>query len=313
MLSKATSSRKRRVDGILLLDKPAGPSSNQALQHVKRLFCAMKAGHAGTLDPLATGLLPLLFGEATKFASYLSDAHKAYEATILLGVTTSTGDLAGEILERRIVDAAPGVIASVVARFVGAIPQVPPMHSAIKQAGTPLYELARRGQVVSRVARTILIEELSLGRIAGDELDICVRCSKGTYIRVLAEDIGTALGCGATLKRLRRVSVGGFDISRAVSLEALEAADEVDRLRLLLPVDAGLEHLPSLVVSADQAESIFMGRQVPVAPQCASEGITRLYRMETAAFLGLGQVSEGRVQPVRLVNVPEHENVLRRQ
>jgi len=304
-------SRKRRIDGLLLLDKPAGPSSNQALQRVKRLFGALKAGHAGTLDPLATGLIPVLFGEATKFASYLSDAHKSYEATLLLGVTTSTGDLAGDVTERRAVNVKHDLVAATVARFAGAVSQVPPMHSAIKQAGTPLYELARRGEVVSRTPRTVHIEEISVIGIEDDEVNIRVRCSKGTYIRVLAEDIGAALGCGATLKRLRRLSVGCFDVSQAVDLDVIEAADEVGRLRMLLPCDAGLRHLPSLLLSSTQAESLQMGRRVQAAPEAVPDGIARLYHMETAAFLGLGDISEGWVQPVRLVSAPQHENVLR--
>ena len=292
---------RRWIDGVLLLDKPVGPSSNQVLQRVKRIFNARKAGHAGTLDPLATGLLPVLFGEATKFASYLSDAYKTYDATILLGVTTSTGDLAGEVLQRMDAPVSAELVRAAVRQFVGEITQVPPMHSAIKVHGTPLYALARRGEVVPREPRTVYISELSLLRFHGDELDICVRCSKGTYIRVLAEDIGRALGCGATLKNLRRTAVDGFRADAAISLDALEALDEAQRLDHLLGIDALVLHLPAIRLNPGDVTLVRQGQAVSVGGTLAEEQVARLYDADSGEFLGLGRMLKGSAQPIRLI------------
>ncbi len=288
------------VDGILLLDKPSGPSSNQALQRAKRLLCARKAGHAGTLDPLATGLLPLLFGEATKFAAYLSDAYKTYEAEILLGLTTSSGDVTGEIVARRSVDLSPDRLTGVLSRFIGEIEQIPPMHSAIKIGGVPLYKLAHRGETVARTARRVVIEELNLLSTEGDLLRLRVRCSKGTYVRVLAQDIGEALGCGGTLRQLRRTSVGTFDVEDATTFETLERLDPTQRVGRLLPPDAGLDHVPAVHVAADLVSSLYQGREVDV--RAPISGVARAYALEDGAFLGLGEVTEGRLRPIRLVN-----------
>lgn len=300
-MSGARPEADRAPDGILLLDKPAGPSSNQALQHAKRLFGARKAGHAGTLDPLATGLLPILFGEATKFAAYLSNAFKVYEATLLLGTRTTTGDLAGEIIEQRPACVTPQALESVAARFRGAISQIPPMHSALKLGGRPLYELARRGQVVERAARQVHIDELVVCALRSCEVDIRVRCSKGTYIRVLAEDIGAALGCGASLKSLRRTGVGPFEISAAFSFDEVQAASAVERLRMPCPIDAGLTHIPKLTLDADEAKRLSQGQTLALAPARATDGTVRLYEAAGGRFIGLGVCAAGVVRPLRLV------------
>jgi len=290
----------RDLDGILLLDKPAGPSSNQAMQCARRILAARKAGHAGTLDPLATGLLPILLGEATKFAGYVADAHKVYEATILLGVTTATGDLAGDVLARQPVNVSSQLIREVTAKFLGDIMQVPPMHSALKVNGRALYELARRGETIERAERQVTIAELSVGELRGDEFDIRVRCSKGTYIRVLAEDIGRALGCGATLKRLRRTSVGPFDIGTAVTLETLEQSGSACNESLLLPVDAAIAHLPEMRLDSSAADRVQNGQMVVANCESAVNRV-RLYDAQSSRFIGLGEVVAGTLYPRRLV------------
>jgi tRNA pseudouridine55 synthase len=290
----------RDLDGILLLDKPAGPSSNQAMQRARRILAARKAGHAGTLDPLATGLLPILLGEATKFARYVADAHKVYEATILLGVTTATGDLAGDVLARQAVNVSSQLIHEVAAKFLGDIIQVPPMHSALKVKGRALYKLARRGETIERAERRVTIAELSVGEVRGDEFDIWVRCSKGTYIRVLAEDIGRALGCGATLKRLRRTSVGPFDIGTAVTLDTLEKFGSACNERFLLPVDAAITELPELRLDSSAAERVQNGQTVAANCELAVARV-RLYDAQSRRFIGLGEVVAGTLYPRRLV------------
>jgi tRNA pseudouridine55 synthase len=267
------------------------------------LFGARKAGHAGTLDPLATGLLPILFGEATKFASYSADASKEYEATILLGVRTSTGDVTGEILEQRPVRCSGPALDAVLDRFRGTIQQTPPMHSALKRDGQPLYRMARRGEVVHREPRTVRIDELVLlGEIRGDEIVLRVACSKGTYIRVLAEDIGAALGCGGTLKCLRRTRVGSFRVGHGFSLEALEGMLAHERTTTLLPIDAGLDALPELAISAEQAAHICRGQPVGIPQSCMTERTFRLYGKPSGSFLGLGEASGGTLRALRLVS-----------
>lgn len=304
--------KKCRVDGILLLDKPCGPSSNQALQHAKRLYGALKAGHAGTLDPLASGLLPVLFGEATKFSSYLLDSQKTYEATVQLGIRTTTGDVTGEVIERHAVECTDAAIACVIDAFVGPMLQTPPMHSAIKQGGVPLYRLARRGEVVEREPRSIVIHSLRATRISGDEIDIEVSCSKGTYIRVLAEDIGARLGCGATIKHLRRTAVGAFDVAAASTFEQIEASGSDATRRLLLPVDAGLKHLPRQSVSHANAARLGQGQAVEAPGPCSFENEPiRVYDVESGRFLGIAGVREGLLQPLRLVLASGQENDLR--
>ena len=237
---------RRRLDAALLLDKPVGLSSNAALQAAKRLYRAAKAGHAGTLDPLASGLLLVLFGDATKFARPQLDADKSYLATVQLGVTTTTGDAEGEVVERRTVSVSAPQIEAALEKFRGSIWQVPPMYSALKLEGKPLYLLARQGKVVERRPRTIEIRELEQVSLRRDLLELRVRCSKGTYVRTLAEDIGRALGTGAHLAALRRTAAGGLSVDGATSLEALAAMPEDERERRLLPLETLLSDLPRL-------------------------------------------------------------------
>jgi tRNA pseudouridine55 synthase len=271
---------------VLLLDKPVRISSNHALQAVKRLYRAEKAGHAGTLDPLASGLLPVLLGDATRFSGYLLDAPKCYEAEIRLGVTTATADAEGEVIERKAVSAGRDQIAAVIARFVGTQTQVPPMYSALKRDGTPLYVLARRGETVEREPRTIQIQSIDLLSIAGDRLGIRVACSKGTYIRTLAEDIGAALGCGAHLSALRRTATGAFDLAQATTLDALAAMDEEARDALLRPADAILGQLPRIELD-EAAEARFChGQPIPAAR--IPPGVCRVYGVG-GRFLGLAE------------------------
>lgn len=296
---------KRRVDGILLFDKPVGPSSNQALQWVKRLFEAEKAGHTGTLDPFASGLLPVMFGEATKFSSFLLDASKEYEATLLLGISTSTGDITGEVLERRPVLLKDEDVREVASSFVGEQWQTPPMHSALKRAGVPLYELARRGMVVEREPRRITIEELVVTRIEGAQCDIRVRCSKGTYVRVLGEEMGKALGCGASLGALRRTAVWPFHVRDSRGSDELEAMRIEDRVCRLLPIDAGLEHLPRLDLDSDSVRRMRLGQGLRQGTgDTRNLPVVRLYDADSKGFVGLGRLIDNDLSPVRLV-VPE--------
>lgn len=237
------------LDGVLLLDKPLGLSSNDALIKAKRLLQALKAGHTGTLDPLATGLLPLCFGEATKFSQDLLEADKTYEARVRLGETTTTGDAEGEVLLTRDVTVDEAAIRAVLPQFTGPISQVPPMYSALKRDGKPLYEYARAGQTVEREARDITIHSLELLECSlpdAPEFTFRVTCSKGTYVRTLAEDIGEALGCGAHLRALRRTAVGPLTLDGAVTLEDLSAIDQPQRVEKLAPVDALLKTLPTV-------------------------------------------------------------------
>lgn len=239
--------RKREpVHGVLLLDKPAGMSSTQALAKAKWLLNAEKAGHTGTLDPFATGLLPLCFGEATKFAQDLLEADKTYEATVLLGQTTTTGDTEGELVETRPVHIGRTEVEAVLAQFRGPIAQVPPMYSALKRDGKPLYEYARAGVTLEREARAVTIHALELLEFAPPALKLRVSCSKGTYVRVLGEDIGRALGCGAHLTALRRTGIASLSLDDACSLERLASAQPQARLPMLLPVDALASTLPAV-------------------------------------------------------------------
>ncbi len=238
---------------MLLLDKPHGISSNAALRSAQRLYGAAKAGHTGTLDPLATGLLPLCFGEATKFSQVLLHAEKTYLARMRLGVTTTTGDLEGEVTGRAAVAVTGDQLEAVLQHFVGEIVQVPPMYSAIKKDGQPLYKLARAGHDLPRTPRTVVVKSLSLLHTAGEEIELTVTCSKGTYIRVLAEDIGRELGCGACLSALRRTAVGSFALNGgAVTLPQLEALTPQQRDPLLLPSDTLVASLPRFDLDADQ-------------------------------------------------------------
>jgi tRNA pseudouridine55 synthase len=291
---------RRTLDGVLLLDKPAGISSNAALQQAKRLLGAAKAGHAGTLDPLASGLLPLLFGEATKFARFALDSDKTYVAEVRLGVTTATGDAEGEVLERRPVDADDARVAQALERFRGELSQVPPMHSALKRGGRPLYELARAGRTVPREARRVVIHELALLGRAGESLELRVRCSKGTYVRRLAEEIGAALGTGAHLAALRRTAAGGYRVAEAVDLARLQALDDAGRRARLLPPASLLAGLPQVELDAVQAASFALGQAVGAPAQGAS-GYCRVLA-SGGALLGVGNAGrDGRLRPVRLL------------
>ena len=289
-----------RVDGVLLLDKPRGMTSNAALQVARRLFSAAKAGHTGTLDPLATGLLPLCFGEATKFSTDLFAADKTYEAEICFGMTTTTGDTEGEVQVCRSVDFDRSTLEAVLERFRGRIPQIPPMYSALKRDGQPLYKLARQGLTVGREAREVDIGELALQDHIADRCRLRIRCSKGTYIRTLAEDIGQALGCGAHLVALRRVAVGGLSIAQAVTLDALEALPEDQRQGRLLPLDALLRSLPE--VRLDEARAWRFTHGNPVVVKEAVQGECRVYAEK--GLLGVGHAdAAGIVRPRRLVGV----------
>ena len=290
----------KQVDGVLLLDKPLGLTSNDALQKARRLFSAAKGGHTGTLDPLATGLLPLCFGEATKFSADLLDADKTYEAVLKLGVTTDSGDAEGAVTGTVAVDVAESDIFSVLPRFIGNIQQIPPMHSALKRNGRPLYELARQGIEVERAPRAVTIHAIDCLVIAGDMLTLRVACSKGTYIRVLAADIGQALGCGAHLAALRRTAVGDLDLAGAVTLAELEALDEAGRAGRLQPVDALLQSLPIMTVEGEAAERFRHGNPVDLHPGLA--GKIRVYA--GGRLIGVGEPgSDGRLWPKRLVQL----------
>lgn len=300
--------RGRNVNGVLLLDKPVGITSNAALQIVKRLFNANKAGHTGSLDPLASGLLPLCLGEATKISGFLLSADKSYRAVCKLGVVTDSADADGEIRETRPVgQITPARVQEVLESFLGKTNQIPPMHSAIKRDGMPLYKLAHQGIVVEREPREITIHELKLVRFEGDELEIDVRCSKGTYIRTLAEDIGEALGCGAHIAALCRTGFGALDDFEMHSLESLETICEQEGVagldKLLLPMESMLPDWPEVQLSADASFYLSQGQAVFV-PQIKDRGWVRLYGLEKR-FLGLGTVlDDGRVAPKRLLKIP---------
>jgi len=293
-------SRGERVNGVLLLDKPGGMTSNSALQRARRLLNAAKAGHTGTLDPMATGLLPLTFGEATKFSADLLNADKSYRATVRLGVTTSTGDADGAVLERRTVDVSTADIDAVLARFVGAIEQMPPMHSALKRDGRPLYELARAGLEVERAPRQITVHQLTLVEQCADEFVFDVDCSKGTYVRVLAEDIGRALGCGAHLSALRRTRAGRLCLDDAVGLTALEAMTPEARRETLLPEDELLASLATLQLDDVLAGRFRQGQRLALDAEPRG-GRVRVYG-STNELLGTATINEwGVVEPERLI------------
>ena len=288
----------RRLDGVLLFDKPLQLSSNTALQKVRRLFQAEKAGHTGTLDPLATGLLPVCFGEATKFTHALLDASKTYRAWIRLGQTTATGDAEGEILTEHPVNADEAQVRDALQRLTGDILQLPPMHSALKHEGKPLYEYIRKGETIERQPRPVTIHELTLEHFAGHELRVTVHCSKGTYVRTLAEDIGKLLGCGAHLAGLRRLAIGPFRLEDAYTWEQLEAMDPGARDACLLPVDCMLQHLPRLELDDTQTGRILQGQRFVVQASLPS-GQVRLYG--AGRFLGVGELKGKLLAPGRLL------------
>lgn len=301
--------RGRPVSGILVLDKPQGMSSNQALQVAKRLYFAAKAGHTGSLDPLATGVLPLCFGEATKFSQYLLDADKAYQSTFVLGTVTDSGDAEGEVLATNDASAiSEADVVKALEAFRGAIEQVPPMFSAIKQNGQPLYKLARQGIEVERKSRQVMVHQLELRDFRGNgeqaEVDIYLECSKGTYVRSIAEDLGQALGCGAHVSVLRRTQAGPFSIEDSVSLNTLEGLKQNDELAqmddLLLPADTAVKALP-LVELAESGGFYLRQGQPVLVPNAPASGMVRV-ALETGEFLGVGEIlDDGRVAPRRLV------------
>ena len=289
---------RQPIDGVLLLNKPVGITSNAALQKAKWLLNAKKAGHTGTLDPFADGLLPLCFGEATKFSAYLLDADKRYRAVLQLGVTTTTGDPEGEVLSTREVAVNRADIDAVLPRFMGEIEQIPPMHSALKHQGRPLYEYARAGIEIDRPARKVSIRALECIECAPPRVVLDVQCSAGTYIRTLAQDIGAILGCGAHLTALTRLGSGGFKLEQAHTLAELEALDASQRHALLLPADCLVAHLPAVQLDAADTVALCQGRSV--AHPTAHPGLTRVYAA-SHTFLGLADVDAGRLVPRRLI------------
>jgi len=289
----------RPLDGVLLFDKPLELSSNTALQKVRRLYHAEKAGHTGTLDPLATGLLPVCFGEATKFTIALLDADKSYRATIRLGQRTTTGDAEGEVIETRAVAVDETQVLAVLAKFMGETRQLPPMHSAIKHQGKPLYEYIRKGETVERELRTVFVRELKLERLEGDELEFSVLCSKGTYVRTLAEDISEMLGCGGHLIALRRTGIGAFSLAHAYTLAQLEVMDAVQRDACLMPLDCLVQDLPRLELDEVQANRMAQGQRLGLSDGYP-DGKRRLYVAER--FIGLGELAGGRLAPSRLLS-----------
>lgn len=316
MSAPRTRVQRRPVHGVLLLDKPLGFSSNQALQKAKWLLRAEKAGHTGTLDPLATGVLPLCFGAATKFSQLHLDADKTYETTVRLGVKTTTGDAEGDVVETRPVQCSVGEVVEVLDRFMGPITQVPPMHSALKKDGKPLYEYAREGETVEREPRHVTIHDLELLdlQLQGDKphLRLRVTCSKGTYIRTLGEDIAEALGCGGHLSMLRRVQTGPFEASQCISVEALEALDEAARLERLLPIEALLPGHARVTLGHEDAGRFLSGVRRrgdwPDQPQVAVFGPAP--DGQASVLLGSGHTCAGELIPGRLLSPIEIQHIL---
>jgi tRNA pseudouridine55 synthase len=295
---------RRLLDGVLLLDKPMGLSSNDALIRAKRIYLAKKAGHTGTLDPLATGLLPLCFGEATKFSQDLLEADKTYEATMRLGVQTTTGDAEGEALQTREVTCDEAAVLAAMAGFRGDITQIPPMYSALKRDGKPLYEYARAGQTVEREARNVTILALEMIACALPDVTFRVTCSKGTYVRTLAEDIGEKLGCGAHLVALRRTGVGALTLENAVTLETLSDATPEERDSWLQPVDALLSTFAAVYLDVDASRRFTQGQRLKLADIAGAPNNAdrvRVYSRDEQRLLGVARAGEGVLAPDRLV------------
>lgn len=302
-MSRGKSSKYRSVDGVILFDKPTGMTSNQALQKVRRLFRARKAGHTGSLDPLATGLLPLCLGEATKISSYLLEADKHYLSTCKLGEVTDSGDQTGTVIETHSVPALDSdKIETVLASFRGDIQQIPPMYSALHHQGERLYKLARRGEQVEREPRSVRISSLQLMEFSSDSLTLKVACSKGTYIRSLVEDVGKALGCGAHVSSLRRTAVEPLIEPEMRTLEQLELlAEEGDTalFSCLIPMDQAIAHWPDVRLNADQTQSILYGQALSWQGEDLDK--LRLYG-DNGRFIGLGRIESGRLLPKRLIS-----------
>lgn len=297
---------KRAVDGVFLLDKPKGMSSNAALQEVKHLFEACKAGHTGSLDPLASGMLPICLGEATKFSQFLLDAKKHYQVTVQLGVKTSTGDAEGEIINQAPVDNVTRArVEQVLTHFTGEIDQIPSMYSALKHKGQPLYKLARQGISVERKSRKVTIYEIQLLNHEHDTFEFEVHCSKGTYVRTLVEDIGDMLGCGAYVKELRRLVVGSYQAEQMKTLDEIkELSEKTQSLQALdeclLPIDSSVANLPTLNISAAAAFYLIRGQAI-IIPRAPNDGWVNL-KLQNGGFLGVGEIlGDGRVAPRRLV------------
>ena len=319
MQAPRTRVQRRPVHGVLLLDKPLGWSSNQALQKVKWLLRAEKAGHTGTLDPLATGVLPICFGAATKFSQLHLDADKCYATTLRLGVRTTTADAEGEVLQERPVTVTPAQVEATVKTFIGDISQTPPMYSALKKDGKALYEYARAGVEVERAARAVRIDSIDITGMALDgggadappDVSLEVQCSKGTYIRTLGEDIGEALGCGAHLSALRRLRSGNFDVAQSVNLEALEAMTDAERLACVHPIDDLLHGFIPVTLDSDNAARFLSGMRRrgnwPDAPQVA------VYAAAPRALLGTGHITAGELIAQRLLSPPEVSEALVQQ
>lgn len=300
---------RRALDGVLLLDKPLGLSSNDALIRAKRLYLAKKAGHTGTLDPLATGLLPLCFGEATKFSQDLLEADKTYEATMRLGIRTTTGDAEGEPINTRDVTCDQATVQVAMQKFLGDIVQVPPMYSALKRDGKPLYEYARAGQTVEREGRQVTIHALDMLACTLPDVTFRVTCSKGTYVRTLAEDIGEALGCGAHLVALRRTGVGALTLENSVTLDALSDATESERDAWLQPVDALLSTFPPVTLNEDATRRFLHGQrlklsELTITGEAVNAPRVRVYA-EEGRLLGVAKQGEGVLAPERLVVTTE--------
>jgi tRNA pseudouridine55 synthase len=298
------------VHGVLLLDKPAGWSSNDVLIKIKRLLNTQKAGHTGTLDPFATGLLPLCFGEATKFSQDLLEADKTYEAVVCLGIVTHTGDTEGDVLSTQAVDVTLAQIEAVLQRFRGEIRQVPPMYSALKRDGKPLYEYARAGVTLAREARKVTIHQIDMLGYEAPYLRIRVTCSKGTYIRVLGEDIGMLLGCGAHVQQLRRTGVGSLNLQGSVTLEQFMVYDDVRRTQALLPVDGLLTMFPAVMLNDALTRRFLHGQRLALGKEGislpATSGRARVYQESSGHFLGIGLMQEFDIlAPERLISTLE--------
>ncbi len=308
LASSGPRAPRRALHGVLLLDKPLGWTSNDALQKVKGLLRAEKGGHTGTLDPLATGLLPLCFGAATKFSQASLDADKTYRAMLRLGVTRVGGDREGEVIQTRPVEVSETLLRAACAALVGEIEQIPPMHSALKHEGRALYEYARAGVEVERAVRRVTIHRLDILRWQDEHLEIEVSVSKGTYIRTLAEDIGLLLGCGAHVSALRRLASGVLDVKAAVSMEHLLALPPAEREALLLPPDALLSNWPALTLDADETGRFLCGlRRRTTHADCAA---VRVYGPEPRSFLGSAHVKSGELIPGRLLSPIEVKALL---
>jgi tRNA pseudouridine55 synthase len=289
----------RSFDGVLLFDKPLELSSNIALQKVRRLFQAEKAGHTGTLDPLATGLLPICFGEATKFSVALLDADKTYRASVHLGKTTTTADAEGEVIAEHPVTCTRAEVEAALEKFRGEISQLPPMYSALKHQGKPLYEYIRNGQTVAREPRNVVIHELLLHRFEDGELDISVRCSKGTYIRTLAEDIGAVLGCGAHLAGLRRTAIAHFDLGDGYTLQQLAEMDDTRREACVLPLEALMPDMPKLYLDDVQVKRLAQGQRLAVGTGLPDG---KVFLQGPHGFIGTGLLQGRRLAPDRLLS-----------